>query len=318
MSKPMIKKILSIDTLFRDSYESTSSTNYQYLLKNPIANVTSVKLSSMELPNTWHEFSSKNQTNIFVIHCYNVSSNSGSSTTIIPHIEHIIEIPDGNYLSDVFVETLSNYFRNIGNGLQYLGLQINTITTKFEFYFGSMLDQYPYTPSNDFYIEIDFFPSQLSIPFTKTAGWLMGFRKNKYTITRNEFFVNKVDETTLTTYYGFLESESSYGSGFQQYIYFYLDEFQHKNRQNYGNTVIIPDKMDQNLGNNHILGRITVRSGQNTIIFDDESDLIFKRRNYFHAITLQGFHIKLLNKYGDVIDLNENDFSFALEVEILQ
>ena len=181
-----------------------------------------------------------------------------------------------------------------------------------------MLDQYPYTPTNDFYIEIDFYPSHVLVPFMRTAGWSLGFRKKKYKITRSDTFVNKIDETTLSTYYGFLESESSFGSGFQQYIYLYLDEFQHKNRQNYGNTVILPDIMDSQLGNNHILGRITVRSGQNTIILDDSSDLIFKRRNYFHAITLQGFHIKLLNKYGEVIDLNKNDYSFALEVEMLQ
>ena len=315
MSKTTINKILSIDTLFREDYENTSSTDYQYSLKNPIANVTSLKLSSMEIPNTWYEFSSKNQSNVFVIHCYNVPGNNGSAT--IPYIKHIIEIPDGNYLADVFVENISNYFRNVGSGLQFIGFQINSITTKCEFYFGIMLDQYPYSAPNDFYIELDFDPSQISIPFYKTAGWSMGFRKKNYKMTRDDIFANKVDETTLTTYYGFLESESSYGSGFQQYFYFYLDEFQHKNRQNYGNTVIIPNNMDQQLGNNHILGRITVRSGQNTIILDDSSDLIFKRRNYFHAITLQGFHVKLLNRYGDTMDLTENDFSFALELEIL-
>lgn len=313
MNKPTIKKLISIDTMFRENYDNTNSTDYSCTLKTPISNVTSIKLSSMEIPNTWFEFSSKNLSNIFKIKCFNVPSDDSSGNTIFSNTEHIIDIPEGNYLSDVFVETLSNYFKNTLNGLQYIGFRINSVNTKSEFYFGKYLDEYPYIPSNEFYFEIDFYPSELSIPFYKSAGWSLGFRKKQYTITKDDIFVDKSD---LVTFYGFLASESSYGSGFQQYIYFYLDELQHTNRQNYGNTVIIPDHMDQTLGNNHILGRITVRTGQNTIILDDSSDLIFKRRNYFHAVTLQGFHIKLLDRFGDPIDLNKNDYSFVLELEL--
>jgi hypothetical protein len=46
-------------------------------------------------------------------------------------------------------------------------------------------------------------------------------------------------------------------------------------------------------------------------------DTIFKKRDYLGPIRLNKLHIRLLNKFGDVVDLNENDFSFSLEVSIL-
>jgi hypothetical protein len=66
---------------------------------------------------------------------------------------------------------------------------------------------------------------------------------------------------------------------------------------------------------NDILARITVSSGQNTIVLDNASDLVFKKRCYFGPQNLEKFHVRLLDKYGDVIDLNYNNFSFMLEIE---
>ena len=50
---------------------------------------------------------------------------------------------------------------------------------------------------------------------------------------------------------------------------------------------------------------------------DNASDGIFKKREYFGPIKLEKFKIRILNKYGEVINLKQNDFSFVLEIKQL-
>ena len=65
------------------------------------------------------------------------------------------------------------------------------------------------------------------------------------------------------------------------------------------------------------MGRIQIVTGFNTILTNNNSDLVFKKREYFGPVKLEKVHIRLLNKYGEPVDLNGNDFSFVLEIEQL-
>ena len=50
---------------------------------------------------------------------------------------------------------------------------------------------------------------------------------------------------------------------------------------------------------------------------DNGSDLIFKQRDYFGPVTIEKLRIRLLDHFGKVLDLNNNDYSFALEFKQL-
>ena len=65
------------------------------------------------------------------------------------------------------------------------------------------------------------------------------------------------------------------------------------------------------------MGRITVTSGMNTIVTLDGGDLLFKTREYFGPIRLEKLHIRLIDKFGDPVNLEGSDFSFMLEIEQL-
>ena len=79
-----------------------------------------------------------------------------------------------------------------------------------------------------------------------------------------------------------------------------------------GTANFISDELKKALSNN-ILGRITILPTDYTYIVDNASDLIFKERDYFGPVTIEKLQIKLLDHYGNEIDLNYNDYSFALE-----
>jgi len=79
-----IKNVIhNVDSRFR-RYTSIPSTNYQYQFQTPVNNVVSIKVSSVELPNTYPFISSTLNTNTMQV-CYsgdpiNISISSGNYT----------------------------------------------------------------------------------------------------------------------------------------------------------------------------------------------------------------------------------------------
>jgi acyl-CoA synthetase (AMP-forming)/AMP-acid ligase II len=154
------------------------------------------------------------------------------------------------------------------------------------------------------------------IPIYKTAGWMLGFKRPFYTVAKNTIQPTISLDTApfkTSTYNWYLESESSYGSSIHNYIFLEIDDF---NRNFTANTFYSKTVNDAYLGNN-IMGRITVTSGMNTIVTMDGGNLLFKTREYSGPVRLEKLHIRLIDKYGDPINLEGNDFSFMLEVEQL-
>lgn len=315
------KRVLSIDSLFRKNYYSTKSTDFLYTLPDPINKVTSMKITSIEFPNSWYSFSAENNSNTFIITLYNCPTPADvTDAAYEPVIVHTITIPAGNYRSDLLASSINNMFSNIRNGLEYLYFDINEINARCIFrtkltgddnrniYLSDQL-------TADFYFTVDFtHPLMNSRPLYKNAGWMMGFKRAFYTVKYNDQNPPTVMDGAqfkTSVYNWFLESESSYGNSVQNYIFLEIDDF---NRNATSNTFFSKTDNDSYLGNN-IMGRITVTSGMNTIITMDGGNLLFKTREYFGPIRLEKLHIRLIDKYGDPVNLEGNDFSFMLEIE---
>ena len=314
-----ITRSVNIDSLFRDNYEKTKSTNFVFSLKEPMNNVLSIKLTSFEFPNMFYSFSSEQKTNIFTINCYNIPTidSGGGLDFDTPYNEsYIITIPDGNYIAPLFLETLNNYFVNIGRGLSFINFSINELNTHTIFRAAHTEDVNGINPyignntGNMFYFSLDF--EVKGMPLYKTAGWNLGFRKPQYLVYNTNIYDDITSTNTTLSYEAYLESESSFGSSIMQYIFLCIDDYQN----NFVSDTVISCFENSYLGNN-ILARITLTSGQNTIVIDDSSDLKFKKRVYFGPTKLDKLHIKVIDRFGDPININKNDFSFVLEVEQL-
>jgi hypothetical protein len=75
--------VLNIDSRFRDPAQSTSSTDFYIRLPRTYKNVIVLKLSSVELPNTWYAFSDKHGETSFTV------NHNGSNS--------VVSISEGNY-----------------------------------------------------------------------------------------------------------------------------------------------------------------------------------------------------------------------------
>jgi hypothetical protein len=107
-------------------------------------------------------------------------------------------------------------------------------------------------------------------------------------------------------------SESSYGNSMVNYFFIDVDDF-HKN---YAANMHLSSTADSYIGNT-IMGRVQVISGFNTILTNTSNDYVFKTREYFGPIKLEKLLIRIINRFGDVININGNDYSMLLEIEQL-
>ena len=146
--------------------------------------------------------------------------------------------------------------------------------------------------NNKHVFSMNFLKDVESIDFNSTLGWSLGFRKIEYFCSSN--------------YTG----ESVYNNVASDYIYFVLNDFNHSQSQN-----ILAMFQKSYIGNN-ILAMIPLTSHSFHICFDNGSDFIEKKREYFGPVNLQRLKIELRNQYGELLDLNGMDFSFSLEVEL--
>ena len=219
-----------------------------------------------------------------------------------------------NSLLSISGGILNNILINTGGGLRYIRYGIDVYSTKSHFRSATQDDtsnEYPYedTSLEDdkiFYFTLDF--DVPTIMMSQTAGWMMGFRKIYY---EANFYTNYLDIISPegNLYHNYISSESSFGSNDYHYVFLEIDDFQ-KN--------CVTDKVvsiNKYYMANNILARINLTTGKNTIILDNGSDLMFKKREYFGPTKLEKFRIRLLDRHGSVIQLNKNDFSFTLEIQ---
>jgi hypothetical protein len=164
---------------------------------------------------------------------------------------------------------------------------------------------------------LDFSNGDDTIPLYNKTGWMLGFKHAFYKVMYSNQYIgvaNPNQNNLLITFNGYITSESSYGSSVYPYIYLDVDEYQSNTRK---------DSLYHFIGNqpfayNNILARISISSSQNTILIDNGFDRIFKQRNYIGPITIDKLHIRLLSRFGTVIELLSNDYSFILEITYLK
>lgn len=280
-------KNVCFDSTFRHNYYQTSACNFQYTIPSEIKHVVSMRLASLELPNTWYIFSKRNKTNYFIM---TVTSFDPVQEMNITE-DFKIEIPDGSYDIDSIATYLnSTYFYNSGNNnalsLFIFHVNENTFKTTIAFYSGVNSTNASFNLC---------FTDDLNQNMMNTFGWIMGFRLANY--------------YNVTDGYG-ITSEGMFDAAGDRYIYVAINDYQKNN--NAVNMVCF----DGSVMEEDIIGKIPVTTGKLSIIITDSNALV-KTRRYNGPVNIRNLHIRLMDKFGDVLDLNNMDFSFTLEFEIL-
>ena len=334
VERRLITKTICFNTLFRPNYINTQSCDIKWSLPYKIDNVISMRLTDIQLPIQNFMISSAKKNNIFNVELFNMVSYTNSSNIVLPNgnynTSNDVIIPDGNYTISLMMDVLNNLFSALKNGLEYLYVDINNITShliiraKDEndpvilsiFPFNSLNPNY----SPNFYYNLNFnfiVNSSYNIDKKLNLGFLLGFSQSTYNVNEtNQYVFNSGSLDSLTStviiYYAYCEAEITYGSIIADYFYVYVDDY----NNNYYNTIMALTSSNSYFENN-ILAKININGNFNQILFGNGSDLILKNREYFGPVNIEKLHIMLLDMYGKPYNLSNNNYSFALEFTIL-
>jgi hypothetical protein len=67
----------------------------------------------------------------------------------------------------------------------------------------------------------------------------------------------------------------------------------------------------------NIIAEIPMINGKLSLIIDDNTCSLTKTRRYNGPVNIRNLFIKILDQFGEIIDLNNMDYSLTLEMELL-
>ena len=100
-----IRRVVSIDSQYRDD-KSKIATEFTFNLSEPLKDVVSISLYSVQIPYTWYTVNSNFGSNFFILKGDSPGINSGN-------FEFKIEITPGNYTAENLVIAINNSFQTI-------------------------------------------------------------------------------------------------------------------------------------------------------------------------------------------------------------
>ena len=308
---------------FKQKYKST---DFVIHLPTPLSKVVSMKLNALEIPNTLYTFSSELKNNIFSLNVRGLdgahSDNNG---------EYIIEIASGNYTAKELCNYLNNMFADtaIWPAGEALGIKadINSIYGRFSFY--KIYESEIFDAVNmafDLKFELPNEERDIKMNF----GWIIGYRRPVYIYEEdynnegewsyeNSNWPGKIYKDSIM--YKPVQGkcpEGFIGEGMvdltgPKYLFLVVNDF--KNNVNNKYTSTLENKLQIPVSN--ILARISMMHPSNEIGFLSYSDEMEKNREYFGPVTIDKLHIKLVDEYGRIVNLNNNDISMLLEFDCL-
>lgn len=284
------KIIVNVDSTFRNSLNMLS-TNFYYDLPFPIKNAIKMRLASIEIPNTWFEFSAINyQNTFFTVIAPDIT---GTQTTMF------VKIPDGNYTTSQVLNTIQsklNEFRST-TGI-YLLISIDPYSLKVSITFQGTVPPNtaspPSTPTNPpsgpFVLD---FGTTLTSLTNWGLGYLIGYRQRVYNVTN---LANGVYT---------LQGESICDTITSAYIFLIINDWYaviQKTEENYFDAT----------------AKIIVRQDKGSVIYYDGSDLVSNQITFPSPIDLNQLKVQLVDSNGNILDINGMNFSFAMEITLVQ
>lgn len=271
------KRIISLDSRFRDPvYQSPS--DFIYKLGSPIRNVISVRLSSIEYPNTYFVFSE-------------LKGNTTMKIKFAATPWLTVTIPDGNYTtipgdpSSIHI-TLQTAIRKayqpyvtsavIPDPLIVLSISQTT---------GHLTIASTSTPPCPFTMDFNGGPFEHR-SYDWGLGYNLGFAEKEY-FTAGTVFTG----TAIIDVIG------------AAYVFFRLD----------GIEPIQHYSPEKNMFS--AFAKLMMVGDKNCIVFDDGSSFVTKEYKYQQPVDFYMIHPQIVDTYGELVDLNGKNYSFTLELD---
>jgi hypothetical protein len=323
-------QLISLDSIFRDLSLYPKSTDFIINLPNPIENVISMKLISAEIPNSFPLYSEPQGNNKLIITIATLEplhivllDGSPSFLTIITYINNVLDSQRNNYSFLICgIDNISGkFFFRFKTLIEINSWSANYYstgatppdnkppTTTFNPTSNSTIDHTDWDASlNGINYTIDFNPHKQQL--IKSFGWAMGFREQRM----DAIGFNDTLTRGFITYYGYYQGNTPYSDAESDYMFLYVDDFVGNYNDNLSSIL-----SDNNFFSKSLLARMKVSANFYDVEFHENHliNILEKTRDYFGPVNIKKLHIKLINKFGDLVDLTNSNYSLTLQFEKL-
>jgi hypothetical protein len=173
------------------------------------------------------------------------------------------------------------------------------------------------------------YPIQYNINFNpantnkiRTIGWILGFRYSKnntdcYEKQERKKYITFDDQIQrgFITFNGYFSANVPYGDAEPDYTYIYVDEYS----GSYNDTLLA--SLEKTYLAKSILARIQVNTPFFAVQFENSNggdvSVLEKKRDYFGPVNIEKLHIKILNKFGELADNVNTNYSLTFQFETL-
>ena len=278
------RHIINVDSRFRDAPNVYAASDYYFSLLSPVRNVLRVRITSVELPNNYFFFTALRKNTTFRVR-YTVGSTQ---------IVRDIQIEDGNYTADgpdgdSMVATLNAIFATF--------LPDITLTVRFSVINGS----FTFTGSIPFSIDTAW--DAKDRPLDYGLGYYLGYSRGVHTSVPNPSDITKHIVTSDTCAY----------FGGDNYVFLAVNDFDcvRQTVKTY-DTTFLPERSRPH--DFTATAKLVMTQPKNYMVFDDYSSKHIKEVVFPGPVDLSRLRVRLLDAYGDPIDLCSSQYSFSIEV----
>jgi hypothetical protein len=199
--------------------------------------------------------------------------------------EYTLTVPDGNYLIDDMIDTLNQEINSIGD-IAGITVDFSEVTGKFTF-------------CAPFDFAIDTVSGSHERPIAYGLGWFLGFSRGVH----EPSFINASGDNCII-------SDGCANFAGDNYLLLKVNDFDcvthtvciyHEGRPAQENAITA-------------LAKLVLREPKNFMTYDDYASQHIKEVVFQNPRDLLRFHVRLLDSFGDVVDMCSSQISFSLEV----
>jgi hypothetical protein len=318
-NKSTLKKLYTIDSIFRHNYELTDNQSHNYTIQLPetVSRAISMSIGSIEIPLTYHNISSYYNNNVFNIEILDASNTPTQNSpllielspglyeaaplSIARNVGFNIENEINNKIQDASFIDISNYLSFVIEPRSgYSCFKYDNSTNKLGSYkikINFNINN-PNTNTNTNTNTSNCYSNELH----QKLGWQLGFRNNSIIIDSSNLYAISAGICHIN---------------YPRYIYIAIDDFQSSSQNNFAiasDSIVAPN----------ILARVNILS-----LLEEKTkfkqgayagDFYYYQkhiREYFGPTSINKLKIQLLDEYGRQFSLNNMDWSFVMTFECL-
>lgn len=267
--------VINVDSRFRTDPEDPS-TDFTFRLLKPMRNIISLRISSIEFPNTYYTFSKTRQNTSFLLYYFR-------GPLDVTRQQKKIDIPDGNYSPEEIVDTINEILIDNPVSISYNSIK------------GRILFDSPY------YFEIDILGTNLAFSkrkYDNGLGYNLGLRQKS-----SSELLQAVKEISNIQIYK-LEGTAIVDTIDNNYIFLSLEPDW---------KVVMNQTRDREL--HHSFAKVIINVPKGSVLYDNGANTITKEYWFQQPTDVTIIPVRISDPYDQTIDLSGMDFSFSLEMK---